>query len=167
MTSQKKQVQLNGNQLLLTVKKAPVFVRLTLFIFAFLAFLMPLLGMVFYISDGNGFHIGFLFGFFFFGVIGFYLLRIALWNTYGKEVVTFHRSELTYLANYGWFSGSEKRIERDNVITFSTRKIGYEDQNKGGLVVEISGTTIQCVTKMPIVQLEDLVNELSELIKHN
>jgi len=73
--------------LILTGEKSPVFVRSIMFLFAFLFFLMPLTGIVLYIASGNAFHIGFLFVLFFFCLIGFYLLRIALWITYGNEVI--------------------------------------------------------------------------------
>src|SRR5690554_7495025 len=87
-----KQYQIEGNKLILKVKKSPLFIRIIFFTVAILFFIMPLAGMLMYISLGNGFHIGFLMGFFFFGIMGFYILRMALWNTYGRSEE--HTSEL-------------------------------------------------------------------------
>ncbi|MCA1763114.1 MAG: SoxR reducing system RseC family protein [Flavobacteriales bacterium] len=86
-----KQFHLNGRELTLTVKRAPLFIRGMLFLFAFLSFIMPLVGMILYMAFGYGFHFGFLIGLFIFGLLGFYLLRVALWNTLGIEILVFSK----------------------------------------------------------------------------
>jgi hypothetical protein len=60
-----------------------------MFAFSFMLFILPVCGMISYISEGKGIHAGFFMGIFFIGLIGFYMLRISLWNTYGKEELVF------------------------------------------------------------------------------
>jgi len=158
-----KQYQLNGNVLTLNVKKAPAFLRSVMFLFAFLFFIMPLAGMVLYMAIGNGFHIGFLFGMFFFGLMGFYLLRIALWNTYGNEVISITKNHINYIADYGWFKDGKKQNEITAPIVYSIRQIGYEDDNTGGLVIGLEEPYIICATKMPIDELQELIAKLNNI----
>ncbi len=150
------------NTLILKVKKSPVFIRSILFLFSFLFFVLPIVGMAGYIFMRKGFHASFLFGIFFFGLLGFYLLRISLWNTYGKEEITFNGNQVSYVADYGWFKDSLKTKEI-NIITYSIRPIGYEDDNEGALVIGECESTIECVTKMPISDIEKLIEKLKEV----
>lgn len=155
-----KQYELDGKTLKLKVKKSPLFVRGTMFLFAFLFFIMPLTGMLLYMASGNGFHIGFAIGMFFFGLLGFYLLRIALWHTFGSEVLTFSKKNIEYVANYGWFKDGMKQIEIQPPMVYSIEQMGYIDENKGGLIIGEGETQIACVTKMPKEQLEELIDRL-------
>lgn len=157
-----KQYQIDKNILTLKVKKTPVLIRATLFVVAFLFFLMPLTGMLFYISLGNGFHVGFFIGLFFFGIMGFYILRMALWNTYGKEVITFNKDKVEYIADYGWYKDGSKSVKMANSIDYSIRDIGYEEDHKGALIIGGGEKPIFCVTKMKNNEL----NELIELLKN-
>lgn len=159
-----KQFQIKDNNLILRSKRAPLLITLILFIVAILFFIMPLFGMILYIANGDGFHVGFLFALFFFGILGFYMLRLALWNTYGNEVITFTDNYIHYVADYEWFKDGKK--EREIVpsrINFSIRQIGYVDDNKGALVINLNDDDILCVTKMPTDQLEELVLKLFSL----
>lgn len=161
-TMMNKQYELNKNSLELRVKKAPLFVRSVMFFFTFLFFLLPLTGMILGLSMGKGMHIGYLIGLFVFGLLGFYMLRMSLWNTYGKETISFNRENVTYLADYGWFKDGKKQKEIKIPREYSIRQIGYEDDNKGGLVIGLDDPII-CVTKMPITELQELIDELNDV----
>lgn len=128
--SQTKQYQLEGHELILRVKKAPVFIRGVLFLFAFLFFAMPISGMTEYVVSGNDFHVAFLFGLVIFGILGFYLLRIALWNTHGSESISFSTNHISYAADYGWFKDAKKQQETEPPVAFSIQQIGYEEEEK-------------------------------------
>jgi hypothetical protein len=158
--TEKKQYKLVGNELTLTVKKAPLFVRSVMFLFAFLFFLMPLVGMLLGLSMGKGLHIGYFIGIFFFSVMGFFMLRNALWNTYGKELIIFDENRVRYVADYGWFKDGKKEKEFTGQIEYGIRQLGYEDDNKGGLIIGLKEPSINCVTKMPNSELEELIDLL-------
>lgn len=161
-----KHYQLEENRLELSVKKTPLIIRIILFLFTFLFFTMPIAGMLLYIAAGNGFHVGFLFGLFFFGLMGFYLLRHALWNTYGKETIQFHTNSITYIADYGWFKDGQKEIEITEAIPFSIQPIGYEEDNIGTLQIGEGDAEIRCVTKVDRDELEGLIKELREINRY-
>ena len=154
-----KQYELNGNRLLLSVKKAPLFVRAVMFFCSFLFFVLPLAAMLLGLAMGQEMHIGYLLGLLVFGLLGFYMLRLSLWNTCGKEIITFNEKGITYVADYGWFKDGKREKEISDTIQFSIRPIGYEDENTGGLIIGLSDPII-CVTRMPNTELEELVEEL-------
>ncbi len=157
-----RQYNIEKNKLILKVEKTPLFVRTTLFVFSILFFLLPLASTITSIVLGNGFHITFLIGIFIFSIMGFYLLRIALWNTYGKEEITFNGSNIEYFADYGWFKDSIKPKEIVPLV-YSIRQIGYEEDKKGALVIGKADRAIECVTKMKSIEIEELIGRLKSI----
>ncbi|MFT5848811.1 MAG: hypothetical protein ACJARX_000092 [Psychroserpens sp.] len=83
------QYQLKENKLTLSVKPSPIFVRILMFAFSFMLFILPVSGMISSISEVKGIQSGFFISIFVFGLMVFYLLRIALWNTYEKKELVF------------------------------------------------------------------------------
>ena len=155
-----KQYHFEGNTLVLNVKKSPLLIRAIMFFFSFAFFVAPLLGMVLSMAKGNRFHFGFLVGLLVFGLIGFYLLRISLWNTYGEEVIELNKPSVNYEANYGWFKDGKKIINYE-LLSYSIKPIGYQEDKKGALIIEGENEKIESVIKMPIVQIEELIKILS------
>lgn len=157
----KKQYQLTGNELILNVNKTNLFIRSTLFLFAFLFFSIPLVILLLAISFGFGMHIGYFILLFIFGLLGFYLLRIALWNTFGKEIIQISNAQINYIADYGWFKDGKKQVnislDTTSPIEYRIRELGYEDENKGALIIEIGEEEIFCVTKMDVSEIEELI----------
>ncbi|SEA66735.1 hypothetical protein SAMN05443667_10715 [Flavobacterium gillisiae] len=119
------QYSFENNQLKLKVSKAPFLVRLVLYIVTFLCFTLPLFGIVFNIIQGNGINFGGILALGIFYLIGFYLLRISLWNSHGEETILFNESEIIYIANYRWFKDGKKSLEK-NEVTYSIKPVGYE-----------------------------------------
>ncbi len=158
-----KQYELKGNELVLKVKRGPVAVLAILYFLAVIFFLSPFMALVFSVSAGKGFHMGLFILFFVMGICGFYLLRVALWNTFGKEMIAFHPIEVTYIADYGWFKDGKKTFS-GNQLMFYSIGAGYEEDGKGILVIEIDDQKKQCATKMRLEELEELIHELSKNI---
>ena len=154
-----KQFDLKNNHLTLTSKPSPLFVRILILFFSLISILLPIGGMIGSMVSGNGFHFGFLMVIGFFGLIGFYLLRVFLWNSYGKEVILFNQNKVTYEADYKWFKDG-KKIKNIDSPSYSIKSIGYEDENFGALVINSEQDTLESVVKMPNKQLEDLILEL-------
>ncbi len=154
------------NKLTLQVKKSPLFIRSMLFLFSFLSFLLPLGGMIGYMAINKGFHVSFLIGLFIFSLMGIYLLRIALWNTYGKEEITFNGKHISYLVDYGWFKDALKVKEIDP-ICYSSKPIELGDNNQAVLVIGGNEDKFECVTRIPTIEIEKLIAELNIVIdKH-
>lgn len=154
-----KQFELKDNHLTLSNKPSPLFVRVLILFFSLLSILLPIGGMVGSMISGNGFHFGFLMGIGIFGLIGFYLLRVFLWNSYGKETILFNNNNITYEADYKWFKDG-KIIKGIDSPFFSIKPIGYEDESFGALIINSKNDRLESVVKMPINQLEELISKL-------
>jgi hypothetical protein len=158
-----KQYELLENELILRVKRAPVIIRALFFLFSFSIFIAPIAGLLFSIANGGGIHLGFFVAIGIFALLGFYMLRISLWNTYGSEKIIFGEEEVIYQADYGWFK-SEKIVEkRIKSCIFSFYLIGYQDEGMGSLQIDIADKTITCVTKMPKESVVELLKQLKSL----
>lgn len=157
------QYNLKGETLILRVKKAPIIVSVMLFALAFVSFILPLTGLIFGVFMGHGFHFGYLIGLFLFGLIGYYLLRVSLWNTYGQEILKFGRSTIVYQADYGWFKDGAQHISRKDVICY-TEKLGYEADDTGVLIITNTTEAIRSVVKMPTSEIETLLKHITTLI---
>lgn len=127
---------------------------------AILSVSLPLMGMILHLASGKGMHIGFVIGLFVFGLLGFYLLRVFLWNTYGKETITFTADTIAYVADYGWFKDGKKERATSEIEGFAIRRVGYEDDNKGTLVLE-GKDPIFCVAKLPNEELVEVLENLT------
>lgn len=155
-----KQFELKSNRLLLTSKPSPIFARILILFFSIISILLPIGSIIGTILSGNKFHFGFLIAIGIFSLIGFYLLRVFLWNSFGKEVIIFNKNEIIYEADYKWFKDGKKTINLD-VLSYSIKPIGYKEDNFGTLVIESTQNSIESVIKMPNEQLELLIRELS------
>ena len=153
------QFSFENNQLKLKVSKTPVFVSLILIIITFLCFALPIFGIVFNAVEGNGIKIGGILVFGVFCLIGFYLLRISLWISYGQEIIKFNENEIIYIADYRWFKDGEKTLEK-NEITYSIKPVGYEEENNGILVISNGKSEIESVVKIPKENLEKLISRI-------
>ncbi|CAM3864288.1 PH domain-containing protein [Flavobacterium branchiophilum] len=149
-----------NNQLKLKVSKTPFLIRLVLFIITFLCFALPLFGIFFNVVEGNGIKFGGILAFGIFCLIGFYLLRISLWNSHGEETIQFNDNEIIYVADYGWFKDGKKTLDK-NEITYSIKPVGYEEENYGILVISNGKSEIESVVKMPKQNLEKLISRIN------
>lgn len=155
-----KRYSLNNNILELYVKKSPPIGRGFLLFLAFVMVALPILGMVLNFIDGNAFHFGYLIGLGLFSLIGFYFVRLFLWNTYGKEVIEIGDSTVSYYVDYHYFKGNQKVIRYEG-LTYSIVPIGFEEEQVGNLVITASEQDyIESGVNMDIAELVILVEEL-------
>lgn len=156
------QIKIKENRLILRVKKSPLLGRILLYVITFLSITLPLGGFIVNMINGGElkfFNMVFLF---IFGLIAFYMLRVSLWNTYGKESIEFGKNKLTYVADYYWFKDKVKEFDFEN-IKYEVKLIGYEEDNKGVLVIKFDDDKVlETVTKIQIFDLESLINRLSK-----
>jgi cellulose synthase/poly-beta-1,6-N-acetylglucosamine synthase-like glycosyltransferase len=145
-----------NNQLKLKVYKRPFLLRLVLFSITFLCFALPLFGIIFNVITGKGIKLGGILAFGLFCLIGFYLLRISLWNSCGEEIIQFNDNEIIYVADYGWFKDGKKALDKTD-LTYSIKPVGYEEDNCGTLVLSNGKSQIESVVKMPKQNLEKLI----------
>mgnify|MGYP003575419616 FL=1 len=150
------QFSFKDNILNLMVKKSPFLVRVIMFVLAFSFFAFPITGTILGIASGGGLRIGYFIGIGIFSLIGFYMLRIALWNTYGEETIQILENRIIYEANYGWFKDGKKEALIVNP-KYSFAPIGYEEDNEGILIIASEEAKIESVVKIPMAQLQELI----------
>lgn len=146
----------------LKVRRAPIVVLVMFSFITILAFVSPLIGIILNLAAGKGFHIGLFFGLVIFGLLGFFLLRNTLWNAFGQETIRFENNEIEYVADYGWFKDKVKSFSYSNDLSFGIKPIGYEEDHKGTLIISTSNGTVNCVTKMNIDELQNLISLMSK-----
>lgn len=107
------------------------------------------------------FHFGFIFMFALFSVIGFFLLKSSLWNTFGKEILAKKGNDLIYVADYGWFRDKVKNIAIQESLTISIAP-HFKDGNFKLWIVN-SETKEMIETAIPIEETEAV--KLEEILR--
>lgn len=152
-----KQYIFENKKLILKTNKAPFIIRICLYLITLFCFLIPLMVIVSTFLDNDDFKFTIFIVLGISGLIGFYLLRVSLWNTFGKEIIQFHKNEITYIADYYWFKDKLKSINNNN-IKFAILDIGYEEDNLGTLYIQNDNfDEIISVIKIPKYELEKLI----------
>ena len=151
--------KITDNQLILWEEKTSIVVRFIVFLLSLIFFLIPVVSIITAVAGKTQFHIGFVLGFLFSWLSGFYLLRVALWNTYGKEVLTFDKHQVSYYVDYGWFKDGNKTL-KIYPRNYTIKRIGHETENKAVLVIHNGENKITCLTRMSVFELEKLKNIL-------
>ena len=115
--------------------------------------LIPILVTYFVLTKGDGPHFGIFISYLIFWGLGFYLLRIALWNTFGKEIITLEQDKISYLADYKYFKDGLKELKIKNLDI----QIIYEDTmdiHVGRLRISNQESEIETVLKSSLTDLE-------------
>jgi hypothetical protein len=125
-----------------------------------LFFIAPTLGFFIGFLNGSA-SIGSIFGIGFLGLIGFFLLRFSLWNTYGKEVIRISDGKLEYYGDFKYFQFNKKNHEINGVLYFQSCAVGYEEDHIEVLNIRCgSGDwNINCSTKIPEHDMQRLLEQ--------
>lgn len=151
------QFNFKNNILNLKVKKSPLAVRIVMFFFAFAFFVFPILGTIGALLAGSGLQFSYLLGIGIFALMGFYLLRVSLWNTYGEETIEILENTIIYEVDYRWFKDGKKEITITTVPEYSFKSAGYEEDDEAVLVITSEESQMESVVKMPIAHLKELI----------
>lgn len=90
------------------------------------------------------------------------MLRISLWNTFGKEIIKISGNKLNYIADYKWFKDKIKEFNFES-INFYLNKVGYEEDNKAVLIIKFDKETVlETVTKIDIENLNIWLDKLNK-----
>ena len=139
--------------------KAPFSIRLFLGIFMLVGFLTPVISLV--VSFYKDLEIGFSFittviiGL----LVGFYLLRLILWNTYGKEILMVSADRIDYHCDYRYFRGNKKSLQ-DRPFRFSTAYT--RDEHYGKIKVENDSDAFTTQVEIPQKKLLEAIQFLSD-----
>ena len=157
LDSTPKQYEITGNTLTLWVRRSPIAVLIFFSLITTIAFLGPLIGVIVRAASGDGLHVSMFFGLLIGWLIAFYLLRNTLWSSFGKETLIFSGQEVSYTADYKWFKDKVKTLKITTETTFDIRRIGYEDDHEGALIVSTGKDVINCASKMDLDELNSMI----------
>lgn len=157
------QYQISGNQVILKVKKASVVIRFCLFFFSALAIALPLGGMIANFSiDPSTISIMQVILFFILLFVSLFVFRLGLWNTFGQEEFYFGEDAISYQANYGWFKDKQKKYSIDaKKVSLNYQVIGFEEDKKGVMLIQIGEKKVGSAVKMPIEEIEQICQVLN------
>ena len=154
------QYSIDNNKLSLRVKKPHFLLRFLLYFMSCVILLGPIIGFIISIKAGQPFHFKFLFGMAISSIIGVYILRFALWNSFGKEIIELNPESITYTSDYRIYRDNTNH-KRDGKVTFSYRPIGYIEDQMGCLTIHNGTEVIKSVVKMSIIDIKSLIKELN------
>lgn len=157
------QYQISGNQVVLKVKKASLFIRLCLFLFAALAIVLPLGSVIANFSiDPSTISILQITLFFILLFVSLFVFRLGLWNTFGQEEFYFGEDSISYQANYRWFKDKQKKYAIEGKkVSLSYQVIGFKEDKKGVMLIQLGEKKVGSAVKMPIEQLEQICQVLN------
>lgn len=134
------------------IKKFPVIILIAMLSSSFIA---PIVGVIILIIH-NSFRVSFIFSFLIFWGIGFYWLKLLLWNLYGKETITLDRDKIYYIADYKYFKGEKQIISSDNLKIYIKE---YQD-SLGTVQFKSGQKVIETVLKTDLLLLKDICKSI-------
>lgn len=147
--------------LTLEVNEGPVYIKWALGSLTVISFLIPIITSVYAIFLGGDPHLSYLIIPMVFGYFGVYLLKASLWHSNGEEEMNFSKEHFSYIANYGYFKGSEKRLSFPYYINY---EVVWQsaDHLEGVLTIYNDEVVISSALKLPIDEMEKLYVSLCD-----
>ena len=127
---------------------------MTLSMLLIICFLIPI--AVTYFLFFSGLSLGILISYAFFWGIGFFVLRFVLWNSYGKEVMTFNANNISYHSDFKYFKDGKKLIENKELVY----SLSEEFDGKSSLIINNGIEEIETSIKVPSSDLINLIEKL-------
>ncbi|UTW61293.1 hypothetical protein KFE98_14900 [bacterium SCSIO 12741] len=153
--------EIGENQIVIHHKKTPLGIRIFLIVVAVCCAIIPFSVLGFLVSSAKGFHIGVVIGFAFFGWLAFFMLRLFLWNSFGKEVLTFHDDHIHYLADYRYFKDGKKEIPVSGlVIDIFQEEGGYE--HLGRMEFQQGETVVRTALPIELAELKTTLEKIKD-----
>lgn len=157
------QIRLENKKLILKVK-AYLIVKVIFSFMTLLFFIGPLIGIFHSLNSGYDFHFKFVFGLGVNYIVAFYVLRITLWNVWGKEIFEFNESEVVQTTCYKLFQNKEV-FEDAELIEIGIEPYGFEDSGKGRLYFQLyeEEEKIYSSVTIPVSDLKPLVEQFNRI----
>jgi hypothetical protein len=149
-------------KLIIKVKTIPLFALIILTVILLICVVSPIIITIIIIANGQDFKIGNIVFFILLWGGGFYILRLLLWNTVGKEYLYLYDKKILYVADYKFFKDGRQEIQIENLKI----DIIHEDEPEksiGRLVISNKTEKIETVFQTNIAELEVIVNKIKTL----
>lgn len=122
--------------------------------------LAPIIALFFFLSEKEGLHFGPFVSIAITWLIGYYLLRIILWNTYGKEIIHLHPNSIKYIADYKWFKDSQKEFAPIPGSFEVTANSDIANQGMVRLLLSSSELEVQSALDISLEDFERIKDEI-------
>jgi hypothetical protein len=155
------QAEIIGNQLIIKGRKSPLPVRITLILFLLICLLIPIAATFLLMAEKKGPHIGIFVSFLLFWGIGFYLLRIILWNTFGREIITLGDDKIFYEADYLFFKDSKTSIST-KALEVVAAEVEDGKSALGVLIFSNENVNITTSLKAPLNEMSKIAEEIEK-----
>ncbi|MDA9773998.1 hypothetical protein N9B82_03485 [Saprospiraceae bacterium] len=158
-----RQYHLINNELILYVKKSPLAIRLFIYLLTVISIVFPFVPIALDFMEHGEIKAGPVMIGLFLIVIAIYFVRMSLWNTYGAERITFGKEKLEYIADYKWFKDGAQELENYTKLYCSYMVLQEKKSSMGRLGFIVKDKAIHCVTKLPLTEIEEIIEKLSSL----
>ncbi|WKK81536.2 hypothetical protein [Marivirga arenosa] len=155
------QIKIYGSRIVIISKKSPKIVRFILTLLLVMSFLIPFIAFYVAIDYKIGFQFGIVIAFLIFWGIGFYILRVILWNTYGKEVLTLNADKVRYIADYKFFKDGYQELDTKDLRVEIVLDSNLPE-SKGYLKIHNRNDSIETVLKSKKNDLDILKHEINK-----
>ncbi len=150
------QLSISHDEIIITGKKGPLFIRIFLSIVSFICFMIPVFSGTELVSDLDYPMLAFFALLFFFSFMGLFMLRIVLWNSMGKERLKFKKEYVQYIADYGWFRSKKVSLETDELV-LEVLDLNESEPDLGTLRFSNESELIETALELPKEELEKIV----------
>ena len=148
-----------AEQIIIERAKNPIFIRIVLAGILIICLLSPVLAVFFMLSSGMRPHLGIVILFLIFWGAGFFLLRVILWNTYGREILFLEKNEINYVADYKYFKDGKQKISTQN-IEVEVLPDDTNNETRGRIKFTNEETEIETVLFSEIKTLNEIVTKI-------
>lgn len=99
-------------------------------------------------------------------VFGLFLLRMFIWNFFGKEVYNFENEKLEFWSDFKFFK-TEKKSFKIRDLNFSTEHSGFENERKSVLITETKKFKHKSKVELPEKEADQLIELLNQKLNQN
>ncbi|HTF03775.1 MAG TPA: hypothetical protein VK826_07100 [Bacteroidia bacterium] len=152
-----------GTPAVLTVftRETPKSIRIILGVIVLSALLAPIVATISILASGSGLKFGLIVSYIISWAVGYYLLRVILWNTYGKEILTVEQDKFSYYCDYKYFKDAVKEIKTDQ-LQIEIIKSGAQNE-LGVMHFTHSTEKIEMILAVPLVDLSPVEGQIREI----
>lgn len=158
----KAELYLNNNVLSIKIGKTSFLVRGILLFFAVFSFLIPIIAVVFVVISHSDFKFGHVLLFIMLWLPAYFLLRIILWNSYGKEVLVFSKGKVTYVADYKFFLDSKQELIGDISVEIIKNNNSKKDENT--FLFKSENNQIETVISLSLEKCQSVIDEINSIL---
>jgi hypothetical protein len=151
---------MDAQQIIIKHQGSPLFIRVVLLFIGLLCFLLPLIGLVVYVVINGTFHFGLIINFLLFWALGYYIFRVVVWNSHGREILTLKADRIEYYADYKYFQDSEQLLlDANNGLGID---ILMDEAACGRLFIYGNEGSIETVLKQSSTRLKQIQEDIFE-----